>query len=314
MREDLLQEITRSLTSPQKKLAPKFLYDERGSRIFEEICKLEAYYLTRAELEILEKHANEIVDLMGSAVQLIEPGSGSAQKVRTLLKIMDRPLSYLPIEISPEILKRSQEELESEFHNLEVIPCHEDFTSPHLNLDQYLNEKERKIIFFPGSTLGNFSPEEARELLRTFSSIVEHNGAIIVGLDRKKEVQRLELAYDDPEGVTASFNLNVLRHLNTILGTHFDKEKFYHRALYNETCGRVEMHLVSRVPQKILIGENWITFNEEETIHTESSYKYSVPDFEKLVKESGLVIRRWWSDSKELFCVYFLEPLHSTEL
>lgn len=304
---NMLKEVLVGLSKSQKAIPPKFLYDKKGSEIFEKICELPEYYPTRAETEILQKNAKEITSIIGENALVIEPGSGSGEKVRYLLRELKSPAGYVPIEISKDILLRMTEEFGDEFPQLRVLPVCADF-SQDIELPVSVDSQSgRKIIFFPGSTIGNLSPDEAIQFLRKFSLMMEPNGGLLIGVDLKKDKETFQLAYDDPQGVTADFNLNLLERLNREVDASFETRNFRHEAFYNEELGRVEMHLKSLIPQLVRVNQTVFRFREGETIHTENSYKYSVEEFCELCAKAKLKIKKHWKDSKNLFCVYYFE-------
>ncbi len=304
---NLLKEVLVGLSKVQKTIPPKFLYDDKGSNIFEKNCDLPEYYPTRAETEIFKTHSLQMAKMIGEGSLIIEPGSGSGEKVRYLLRQLESPSGYVPIEISKQILLRMTQELTLEFPNLRVLPICADF-SQALDLPLSVeSQKGMKVIFFPGSIIGNQNPSEAIELLRKFGKIIGPNGGLIIGVDLKKKKEAFKLAYDDPQGITSDFNLNLLERLNREVGASFDSKKFRHEAFYNEQLGRVEMHLKSIIPQIVRVNQTVFRFREGETIHTENSYKYSVDEFCELCAKAKLKIIKHWKDSKNLFCVYYFE-------
>lgn len=304
---NILKEVLVGLSKKQKVIDPKFLYDKRGSELFERICELPEYYPTRAETAILNRSCEEMAKLIGPHALIIEPGSGSGQKVRHLLKHLEIPAGYVPIEISRDILLRMTGELHNEFPELQVVPICADFTQ-NLDFPLSIDSREgKKVVFFPGSTIGNFHPDEAVQFLKKFSRIAGTNGGVLIGVDLKKDPEKLRLAYDDPAGVTASFNLNLLIRLNKEVNASFDLNNFAHQAFYNEKCGRVEMHLKSTISQLVKVNETVFRFREGETIHTECSYKYSVEEFCELGAKARLKIKQIWMDPDKLFCVYYFE-------
>lgn len=308
MSHEHTNEILEGLSQAQKMIPPKYLYDKKGSEIFEEICELPEYYPTRSELEILTTNAREMAALIGKDALIIEPGCGNGKKVRSLLKQLKSPRGYIPLEISSEMLEKVSEEIQDEFPELEVTPVCDDFTRDDLELE-VLKEfsSNRRVIFFPGSTIGNLLPKDAIKLLKKFSSWIGDNGGILIGVDLKKDHRTLELAYDDPKGVTANFNLNLLDRLNEEFGASFETQNFAHEAFYNEALGRVEMHLKSKVPQQVSMGDTVINFKSGETIHTENSYKYTVDEFCDLATRAQLFLKSYWKDCRNLFCVYYFE-------
>ncbi len=303
----LLKEVLTGLSRSQKTLPPKLLYDKRGSEIFEKICLLKEYYPTRAESEILKTYAGDISRMIGPDALIIEPGSGAGDKIRFLLPHLIEPKGYVPIEISKEILLRMTEELHTEFPFLNVLPVCADF-SQEIELPLTVDRVPgKKVIFFPGSTIGNFNPQEAVVFLRKFGRMIGEGGGMLIGVDLKKDPEVFKQAYDDPHGVTAEFNMNLLERLNREAEAGFDLQNFAHEAFYNEKLSRVEMHLVSRIPQLVRVHESVFRFKEGESIHTESSYKYSVEEFSELCAKAKFKIKKYWKDSQNLFCVYYFE-------
>jgi dimethylhistidine N-methyltransferase len=304
-----LREVLMGLSKTHKSIDPKYLYDKRGSELFEQICLLEEYYPTRAEKTILKLHAREMARMIGHDALIVEPGSGSGDKFRILLKELLHPAGYIPIEISRAILLRMTEELHKEFPELKVIPHCADFTMD-LELPVSIdNQQAKKVIFFPGSTIGNFHKQEAVHFLKRFSKMAGPQGALLIGVDLKKEKERLLNAYDDSLGVTAAFNLNLLERLNREFDASFDISQFQHEVIYNEKYGRVEMYLKSIVPQFVRVNQTIFRFSEGETIHTECSYKYSVEEFCELAAKAELQIKKFWKDPEDLFCMYYFEKL-----
>lgn len=303
----LLSEVLVGLSKHQKTISPKYLYDKEGSEIFEKICELADYYPTRAEKEILVNSAQEMAELIGPHALMIEPGSGAGEKVRYLLKHLKDSAGYVPIEISREILLRMTRELIEEFPGLHVTPVCADFTED-IQLPLTVESRTaKKVIFFPGSTIGNLHPEEAVDFLMQYGEMLESGGGFLIGADLKKDSQILKRAYDDSEGVTAEFNLNLLKRLNREVGASFDLNNFEHEAFYNERLGRVEMHLKSKIGQLVRVNRTVFRFHEGETIHTENSYKYTVPEFSELCAHAGLTLQKYWQDSRKMFCVYYFE-------
>ena len=287
------------LTKRQKSLEPKFFYDAEGSRLFEEITQLEAYYPTRTELGILEAKAGEMAAFLGSGTVLVEPGAGAPTKAQKLLAAMNEPLAYAPGDISLDYLEEATRPLRTEFPQLTITPFQLDFDN-EIALPEAVSALGSVAIFFPGSTIGNFSPEGARGLLRRFWNI-ENSQSLLIGVDLKKDKAKLERAYDDPEGVTAAFNLNLLARANRELLTDFDLSSFRHFARYDETLGRVEMHLESMCNQTVNVLGEPIHFVEGESIHTENSYKFKIADFQKMAVESGWSPVHVWTDPNHLF-------------
>ncbi len=303
--EDFLNDVIRGLSAARKQLPCKYLYDEAGSRLFDRICELPEYYPTRTELAILNRHVGEMARLLGPRCQVIEYGSGAGIKTRVLLDHLAEPAAYIPIEIAREQLEESARALARDYPRLDVRPLCADFTRP-LRLPELADPGARRVIYFPGSTIGNFTPDEARLLLEQSAKLVGAGGAMLLGADLKKDPRVLEEAYNDREGVTAAFNLNLLTRMNRELRTRFIPENFWHHALYNPREGRIEMHLVSRVEQRVPVDGREVTLAEGESICTEYSYKYSVHDLRELAAAAGFAIERSWTDDRNYFSVHYL--------
>ncbi len=299
-RSDMCADVLEGLRAPQKWISSMYFYDERGSELFDRICELPEYYPTRTETAILRDNADAIAAAIGPGVELIEPGSGSGEKARLLLEALDAPAAYVPVEISREHLVQSAAALNTEFPDIEVLPVCADFSRP-FEVPEPTRPTRRRVIFFPGSTIGNFETEDARELLANFRAVVGPEGALLVGVDLRKDPAVLERAYDDAAGVTAEFNRNLLVRLNRYLGADFDVATFDHRAVWNDAASRIEMHLVSRVEQRVTVCGEAIAFAAGESIHTESSNKYSLERFAELAGEAGLEVREVWTDPERLF-------------
>jgi dimethylhistidine N-methyltransferase len=301
------EEVLRGLHSEPKTLPPKLFYDEAGADLFEQICELPEYYLTRAELEILRARSGEIAALAGPRVALLEYGSGAGVKIRLLLDALESPAAYVPIDISREQLGRVSRELAAEYPGVAVRPLHADYTLP-LAVPP-LPEGSRRVAFFPGSTIGNFHPMEAAIFLGRVRRAVGRGGALILGVDRRKRAATLNAAYDDSAGVTAEFNLNILARLNRDVHAHFDLDTFEHRAFFNPRASRVEMHLVSKVEQIVKVAGEPIHFEKGESIWTESSYKYDRARLEELIETAGFRTRKLWTNRKKQFWVAYLEAV-----
>ncbi len=290
----------------QKKLSPKYLYDNHGSTLFDEITTLEDYYPTKKEIEILENQNKYFFDILPSASSVIEFGSGSNKKIKKLLKALDNPIEYIPIDISKEFLYKNAKDSAKDFPNLKVKAVCADFDQIDA-LDKIIDNDKSKIGFFPGSTIGNYNPNDAKKLLEKFSLILGENNYLVVGVDLKKDIQVLEKAYNDSEGVTAKFNKNILNGINKICGTIFNEKNFIHKAFFNEDKSRIEMHLVSKKEQIIDVLNNKIHLKQGETIHTESSYKYSVHSFRNLIESTKFKIVKILKDKKSFFGIFFLK-------
>jgi len=297
-------EVLQGLTAERKTLPPKLFYDAAGAELFERICLLPEYYPTRTELSILRARAGEIAALAGPRCALVEYGSGAGVKVRLLLNALEAPVAYLPIDISREQLARVAGDLAADYPGVAVLPIAADYTQP-LELPP-LPAGARRLAFFPGSTIGNFHPAEAAAFLTRIRRTVGPGGAMILGVDRRKDPRVLRAAYDDAAGVTAAFNRNILARLNRELGATFDLERFAHRALFNDRASRIEMHLVSLADQVVDVAGTRIAFAAGETIWTESSYKYDAARLDALVTAAGFTVARLWTDEDERFWVAFL--------
>ncbi|UEM20199.1 L-histidine N(alpha)-methyltransferase [Skermanella mucosa] len=301
---EFLKDVLDGLGRPVKTLPAKYFYDQRGSRLFDRICELEEYYPTRTETAILARHAGDIAERVGRGVTLLELGSGSSVKVRLLLDVLDQPAAYVPVDISGAHLEASAARLAADYPDIPVSPIHADY-----NQAFPLSVKggpERTLAFFPGSTIGNFSPEEARAFLARLGRQLGPGSRLLIGVDLKKDVGRLEAAYDDAAGVTAAFNLNLLERINRELDGTFDIAAFAHRAFYNGDLGRIEMHLESLRPQTALVAGVPFRFQAGETIHTEVSHKYTVEEFRSLGRDAGWLADETWTDGEPLFSIHLL--------
>jgi len=300
-----LDDVMSGLSRPEKALPPKYFYAAQGCALFEAICELPEYYLTRVELALMHGHVGEMARHIGPQCALIEYGSGSARKTRILIGAIV-PVAYIPIDIARAELAATAAEIAREFPRVHVSAVCADYSRP-LALPELegLNAR-RRMGYFPGSTIGNFTPAEASAFLTIARDQVGPAGGLLVGVDLKKDPARLDAAYNDARGVTAAFNLNLLARINRELGANFDLAAFRHRAYYDETRGRIEMHLESIKDQAVTIGGRAIRFRKGETIHTENSYKYSVREFQQLATGAGLAPRACWTDSDRLFSVHYL--------
>ena len=301
----LRDEVLAGLCKPHKELPSKLFYDARGSRLFEQITQLDEYYPTRTELGILRTHGADMAQLLGPACLLIEYGSGSGQKTRVLLDQLVDPVAYVPIDISREMLQASSAELSAAYPGLEVLPVWADYTQA-VDLPLPRRAARRRVVFFPGSTIGNFDPEPARVFLSRVAEVCGRGGGLLIGVDLKKDPSILHRAYNDAQGVTAAFNLNLLERLNRELGADFQLDRFYHYAYYNPVIGRVEMHLVSAVDQQVHIGGVVVRFTVGDSIWTESSYKFNPDEFAALGAAAGWQVERVWTDPDRLFSVQYL--------
>ncbi|MFO8098244.1 MAG: L-histidine N(alpha)-methyltransferase [Salinibacter sp.] len=292
------------LQKSQKEIPSKFLYDERGSKLFDAICRTEEYYPTRTEIDIMKTHVEEMVDAIGPRALLAEYGSGSSLKTRVLLDHVDDLALYVPIDISREHLVDSAEQIAELYPHIPVQPLCADYTD-EFDLPEPPRPAARTVVYFPGSTLGNFQPSDARDFLADIATTVGPDGGILIGVDLKKDVDTLRAAYNDADGVTAAFNKNLLRRMNRELEATFDLDRFEHQALWNEEEGCIEMHLRSQADQTVTVAGEVISFEEGETIRTEYSYKYTLDDFEALAAQAGFVVDQVWTDDQSLFSVQY---------
>ncbi|MEP6899630.1 MAG: L-histidine N(alpha)-methyltransferase [Rhodanobacter sp.] len=302
---ELLEVALHGLALKPKRLPSWMFYDERGSDLFDRICEQPEYYLTRCEIALMDQHAESIADVLGSDVRLVEYGSGNARKTRILLQHLHEPVAYVPVEISPEPLRESVERLTGEFPRLPMQPLCADFTKP-LRLPISPRAPRRTVLYFPGSTIGNFENREATVLLRKMRNEMGDAGGILIGVDLKKDAALIEAAYNDAAGVTAEFTLNMLTRLNREIGSNFDLSAFAHRAHYNPMAGRIETHIVSRHAQQVKVGRANIGFRDDEAIQVEYSCKYSLDDFAALAARAGLAVLRVWTDPQQMFSVQYL--------
>lgn len=298
-----LEELIRGLQRSRKIISPKHFYDERGSKLFEDICELPEYYLTRTELAIMREKISEISAAVGPQANVIEFGSGAGLKTKFLLEHLDRPVAYIPVDISGDHLAAVASEFTEIFPELEVLPVTADFTKT-FPLPAPEKKPLRNLVYFPGSTIGNFPPKAATSLLRVMHEEAAAGGALLIGVDLEKDIAVLEPAYNDKAGVTAGFNLNMLRRLNREFGADFALDSFRHKAFFNPSRGRIEMHLVSQCRQQVSIGEHLIGFEEGEAVITEYSYKYSIDKFTQLATAAGFSIDRIWTDSRQWFGIF----------
>src|SRR6516164_440205 len=300
-----LDELLRGLSRRPKSIALKFFYDEMGCQLFDEICCLDEYYLTRTEMRILREKAAKICALFGPGCRLVEFGSGSNAKTRILLDHLHAPAGYVPVDIALEHLLRCSARLAHAYPKLCITPVCADFTTA-FTLPEMPCAMRRTVAFFPGSTIGNLEPAEAENFFRRIAILCGAGGGLLIGVDIKKDRLTLERAYNDARGVTARFNLNLLARINRLFGAAIRCDKFRHRAFYNEEFGRIEMHLVSLIEQTVQLNGTTFSFEEGEYIVTEHSYKYSADEFANLAGRSGWAVKKVWTDAANLFSVYYL--------
>lgn len=306
---DLRGELLSGLSRRPRRIAAKFFYDQRGSELFDRITAQPEYYLARTEQEILQDAMDDIVRCIGPDAVLIEPGSGSCEKVEPLLAAL-APRAYVPLDISAHHLAAAAYRLAERWPTLPILAITADYHDS-LELPPTL-PPGRRVVFFPGSTLGNFEPMEAQRFLSLLRRLIGPDGGVLIGIDQDKDPALLYKAYNDAAGLTAAFNKNILLHVNRILGANFQPQQFEHRAFYNRTRNCVEMHLYSRCRQAVRIGHTTLTFAAGDSIHTENSYKYSPQQFLQLATVAGLMPRHCWTDRRGWFAVHYLEAAPST--
>jgi dimethylhistidine N-methyltransferase len=299
-----LKDVLSGLSRERKRLSCRFFYDEHGSRLFDEICELEEYYLTRTEMAIMQDQAGEMAEALGEGVRLVELGSGSSRKTRILLDRLSDPAAYLPVDISVEHLHKTVSALAKDYPLLEVLPVGADFCRAFV-LPQARRFANRTVVYFPGSTIGNFRPRKASELLENIRNICGENGGLLLGVDLKKDASLLEHAYDDSQGVTAQFNLNLLRRMRRELDAELSEEAFEHVAFYNAKAGRVELYIKSLEEQAIRVAGKVFALRTGELIHTEDSHKYTVPEFTAMANRASFCLRKAWTDAKNYFAVLY---------
>lgn len=303
--ETMLQEVLLGLSLPQKSIPSKYFYDERGSRLFDEITELQEYYPTRTERKILQVNIEEMASYLGEKVLLIEPGSGSSEKTKILLSNMESICCYIPIDISGEYLSIVADGLRIEFPRIDIQPLTADYTRA-FELPK-IHTEARKIVFFPGSTIGNFNRKTVERFFEIISGIVGKKGGVIIGVDLKKNIQVLEDAYNDSKGITAAFNKNMLLHLNQQIGSDFNPDLFDHKAIWVDEEGKIEMRLICNEDHFVHVANERFEFNAGEHIHTENSHKYSLEEFDEIVSPWFKVVKVW-KDDKDYFSIQYLEP------
>ena len=301
---DFLSEVIAGLSSQPRTLPYKYFYDTTGAALFQKICELPEYYLTSAELQILQRYSSEIAAELGTGIELIGLGTGAGTKTRILLDKLQAPIAYIPVDISKEQLKRSTALFRKIFPGLEVLPVAADYLEP-LELPSPSHKPIRKVVYFPGSTIGNFEPEAAMEFLRRIANYCGPGGGLLIGADLQKGREVLEHAYNDDAGVTAQFNLNLLARANRELGANFDLKQWRHQAIYNPTQGRIEIYVVSEVDQTVRIQDRQFDFRAGEKITTEYSYKHTPEGFIELARNAGFGFVRMWTDDARLFGVFY---------
>ena len=300
--DDFADVLLVGLRATPKSIPCKYFYDAEGSLLFEKICELPEYYPTRTELSLLHSHADEMAHLAGAHTEIVEFGAGASEKIKPLLDALEHPRTYLPVDISGPYLTSIASRLQAEYETLAIHPIVADFTR-EFSLPA---AKGRRIGFFPGSTIGNFAPNEARGFLARAARMLK-GGGLLIGVDLVKDPQILHAAYNDKAGITAAFNKNLLARANREASANFDPARFAHYALYNPPQQRIEMYLVSTAAQCVAVCGRPIAFSEGEAIHTEYSYKYTVDGFRSLAASAGFTPRQLWCDPNRLFSIHWLE-------
>ena len=300
-----LEEIKLSLMKPEKQIPSKYFYDKKGSKLFDMICQLDEYYLTRTEIKIMHDNINDIISGIPENTQLVELGSGSGIKTKLLLRHLNNIAVYIPVDISQEYLFSSYKLLRNEFKCLPIYPLCSDFTKP-FKLPEVREFYSSTTFYFPGSTMGNLTPAAAKKLIDHAGKLCGEKGIFLIGIDLVKDYDIIENAYNDKEGVTAEFNLNILSNVNNETGADFETSNFRHKAFFNCEESRIEMHLVSLKNQIVHMGREVISIENGESILTEYSYKYSVDMLKKIIKDS-FHIERIWTDANNLFGVFMLK-------
>ena len=303
--DDFARALLAGLNAGRKQIPCKYFYDAEGSALFEKICALPEYYLARTELALLARHAEEFAALVGADAELVEFGAGSGRKVRLLLDAVVRPRAYLPIDISIDCLLASAARIDADYPDLIVKPVIADFSRP-LALPPVTRGARRRIGFFPGSTIGNFTPEAMLRFMRNAARLLR-GGGLLVGVDLVKDPAVLHAAYNDAVGLTAAFNRNLLARANRELGAGFDLTRFHHHACYNPSLQRIEMYLVSAARQQVRIAGRAVSFVEGEAVHTENSHKMTIEGFRCLAAKAGFAPRAMWCDVQRLFSLHWLE-------
>jgi dimethylhistidine N-methyltransferase len=301
---DFLADVIAGLSAKPRRLPYKYFYDDRGAALFQKICELPEYYVTRTEIDILDRNRAEIASYLGAKIQLIGLGTGAGTKTRILIEALQTPAAYIPVDISEKQLRESTALFQKIFPELEILPVCADYLQPVI-LPSPHQKTARKIVYFPGSTIGNFEPDQAVEFLCRIANVCRQDGGLLIGADLKKDSDVIEAAYNDRAGITAQFNLNLLERVNRELGADFDLDCWHHRAVYNSDAGRIEMYLISDIDQFVHVAEEKFHFRRGERITTEYSYKYAPEEFAALARKAGFQFADMWSDNARLFGVFY---------
>jgi dimethylhistidine N-methyltransferase len=301
---DFLSDVIAGLSSDPRTLPCKYFYDARGAALFQKICELPEYYITRTEIDILDRHRREIAAHLGTNIELIGLGTGAGTKTRILIEALEKPAVYIPVDISKKQLRESTALFQQIFPDLEILPVCADYLQSVV-LPSPRRKAARKIVYFPGSTIGNFEPHEATDFLRRIANLCGDEGGLLIGVDLRKDRHVLEAAYNESAGVTAKFNLNLLARANRELGANFDLRQWHHHAIYNSREGRIEMYLISETRQRVHIEDRQFDFRAGEKILTEYSYKHTPEGFAALARNAGFEFQKMWSDEARLFGVFY---------
>ena len=301
---DLRADIIAGLSSHPRALPCKYFYDERGAALFQKICELPEYYITRTEIDILDRYRAEIASQLGPNIELIGLGTGAGTKTRILVEALLKPAAYIPVDISEKQLRKSSALFRKIFPNLEILPVCADYLQA-VTLPSPRHKAARNVVYFPGSTIGNFEPKEALEFLCRIANVSGREGGLLIGVDLQKDQDVIEAAYNDKAGVTAEFNLNLLAHINRETGANFDLSRWQHRAIYNAEAGRIEMYLISATDQTVRIQDREFRFRADEKILTEHSYKHAPEGFIALARQAGFDFVKLWTDDARLFGVFY---------
>jgi dimethylhistidine N-methyltransferase len=301
---EFLADVISGLSSNPRTLPCKYFYDARGAALFQKICELPEYYVTRTEIDILDRSRADIASQLGPNIELIGLGTGAGTKTRILIEALENPAVYIPVDISEKQLRKSTALFRKIFPDLEILPVCADYLQSVV-LPTPSRKPARNVVYFPGSTIGNFEPDEAVQFLRRIANVCRGGGGLLIGVDLKKDLQVLEAAYNDTARVTAQFNLNLLQRINHELGADFDLDQWRHRAFFNSKAGRIEMHLISEGDQIVHLNEHKFQLRRGENIITEYSYKYSPDEFAAFAAQAGFNFVRMWTDEAALFGVFY---------
>jgi len=304
--DDFLADTIAGLSQAQKSISPKYFYDKKGSALFDEICRTPEYYITRTELELLDRVLPEVSSMTGPEAIVIEWGSGSSWKIRKVLDALDNPAEYIAIDISGDHLKAAANEIARQYPQVKVGAICADFLAPVHLPEVALVSEGRRLGFLPGSTIGNFEPPVAQEILKRAAGILESGAALLIGTDLEKDERIMLSAYNDAGGITAAFNLNLLERMKAELGAEAEIDAFAHEAIYNTEHHRIEMHLRASRATEIVIGENRFSFDEGESVHSENSHKFTVQGFQEIARNAGFEPGPTWTDPDGLFALHYL--------